>query len=115
MLLGQPKRGFSETLPVVWVAHGDLGAVLSRWGGWAAEHRSCCTAVDSPTLPPLQLLARTSVVPVTLWLPLSMDRPIGLKLLHHVFWQMIIFIVNPLLDKECAQTFNRVGLKEYHS
>lgn len=40
------------------------------------------------------------VVLVTLWLPLSMDRPIGLKLLHHVFWHMIILIVNSLLDKE---------------
>lgn len=86
MLLGQHKRGFSGTLPVVWVAHGGLGAVLSRWGGWAAEHRSCCTAGGQPHSAPTAAAGAGPVVPVTLWLPLSMDRLIGLKLLHHVFW-----------------------------
>lgn len=58
--------------------------------------------VENLTLLPVQLLdlygSLYSLAP-----PLSMDGPLALKFLYHVFSQRRILIVNALLNKELAQ------------
>lgn len=53
----QNKRGFSETLTVIWVVHGGLGAVLSIGGAWAGNNGIVAALqIENPILPPIQLL-----------------------------------------------------------
>lgn len=71
---------------------GGLGSKLcsklcsKHMGGWAAEQYHCSAAGGKPYCPPRSAAgSRTSVVSCAFWLPLSMVRPTGLKLLDHVF------------------------------